>query len=267
MKRMIYQVKVGVTPSFYDVCINSVAEYCKKYNIEHVIQTEPKLKIRPLKSCRSANAVERLGYLPIYEKENAFAYLNQYDQIAIIDSDIFIRDTAPNIFEDLGDATFAGVLEKDLPLTSEYMTKILKYSTGQYSPLRDIDWNWSKVYGAEFYNMGLMVFSKNLLNYLNNETPEQFIRRKEFERFVNGEGNWRWSTDQTLLNYWVRKSGMKRKNLAWNWNTLFKAVKDEYLAQGHFIHFFLSANLPRKGEEIPEIIQNLSLASTIKEHR
>lgn len=266
MKTMIYQVKVGPTPpTFYDICIESVAKYCKKYGIDHIVQTEPILKIRPLNSHRSHDAVERLGYLPIYEKENAFNYLNQYDAIAIIDSDIFIRDSAPNLFDELDDGIdFAGVLERDMPLTNEYVNKINKYSQGQYSGLKDVDWNWSPTHGAEFYNMGLMLFSNGLKKYLNNETPEQFIRRKEFERFVNGEGMWKWSTDQTLLNYWVRKSGMKRKNLSWKWNTLFKGVKDEVLPESYFLHFFLSSRLPNGGAGIPDIVANLSLASNIE---
>ena len=40
---------------------------------------------------RSKEAVERLGYMPIYEKENAFTHLGEFEQIAIIDSDIYIR--------------------------------------------------------------------------------------------------------------------------------------------------------------------------------
>jgi len=265
MKKMIYQVKVGPNPpAYYDICINSAAEYCKKYGIDHIVQTEPILKIRPLKSARSENAVERLGYLPIYEKENAFSYLDQYDQIAIVDSDIFIRDTAPNIFEELDeDTVFAGVLEKDMPLTEQYIGKIKGYSNGQYGNLKDVEWDRSKEYGIAFYNMGLMLFSNKIVEYLNGETPEQFIRRKEFERFVNGEGNWKWSTDQTLLNYWVRKSGMKLKNLDWKWNALFKAVRDEVLSESYFVHFFLSNNLPQKGAEIQNIIKDLSKASDI----
>jgi len=267
MKTLIYQVKVGPTPpAFYDICINSAKEYCKKYGIDHVVQTEPLMKIKPLKSQRSENAL-RLGYLPIYEKENAFNYLDRYDQIAIVDSDIYIRDTAPNIFEQLGDATFAAVAEREMPLTDQYVNKILKYSQGQYGTLTDVDWKWSKTSGAEFYNMGLMLFSNKLLPYLKGQTPTEFIKRKEFERFVNGEGNWRWSTDQTLLNYWVKKSGMKVKNLDWKWNSLFKGIKDEKLPESYFIHFFLSNNLPNKGAEIPEIVKNLTLASTIKEHK
>ena len=102
MKRMIYQVAVGAQSNLYKHCIKSTAEYCKKYGIEHIVQTEPVLKIRPdlERTGRSKEAVERLGYLPIFEKETAFLHINEYDQIAIIDSDIYIRPTAPNIFKD-----------------------------------------------------------------------------------------------------------------------------------------------------------------------
>lgn len=262
---MIYQVKVGSnTPAFYDLCINSVANYCKKYNIEHIVQTEPILKIRPVNSKRSVNAVERLGYLPIYEKENAFGYLDQYDQVAIIDSDIYIRDNAPNLFDELDSETvFAAVLEKDMPITLKYRNKIRSYSNAQYNKIADANWGQGADYGFEFYNMGLMLFSNKLKQYLNDETPEQFIKRKEFEKFVNGEGNWRWSTDQTLLNYWVRQTGMNRKNLDWRWNALFKGVEDNELKNAYFIHFFLSSNLPNGGKEIPNIVQNLDNAAKI----
>ena len=270
MKRLIYQVKVGPNPpAFYDTCMASVAQYCMKYGIDHIIQTEPLLKIRPINSHRSERAVEKLGYLPIYEKENAFDYLDDYDQIAIVDGDIFIRESAPNIFEQLdGDTVFAGVLEKDMPLTNQYINKIKNYSAGQYGSLKDVNWNPSPTHGHDFYNMGLMLFSNKIKDYLNGETPLEFIRRKEFERFVNGEGNWKWSTDQTLLNYWVRKSGMKLKNLDWRWNALFKGVKDEVLPESYFLHFFLSDNLPQKGKEIPAIVQDLDKVSEIKyKHR
>lgn len=267
MKTMIFQVKVGPNPpAFYDVCIQSVDQYCQKYGIDHIVLTEPKLKIKPLNSKRSASAL-KCDCLVIYEKEVAFEYLDQYDAICIIDSDIYIRDNAPNIFDELSEGiVFAGVLEREMPLTPEYIRKISAYSKGQYESLKDVDWKWDKS-GAAFYNMGLMLFSKDIKKYLNGDTPEQFIRRKEFEGFVNGEGNWKWSTDQTLLNYWVKKTGMKVKNLEWKWNTLFKGVKDEYLKDSYFIHFFLSNNLPKKGAEIPNIVRDLDKAASIRGHR
>ena len=39
--------------------------------------------------------------MPIYEKENAFEYFGEYDQVAIVDSDIYIKPNAPDIFLDL----------------------------------------------------------------------------------------------------------------------------------------------------------------------
>jgi hypothetical protein len=267
MNNMIYQVKVGPNPpAFYDVCIDSVARYCQKYNIKHIIQTEPVLKIRPVNSHRSENAL-RLGYLPILEKENAFEYLDRYDKICIVDSDIYIRDHAPNIFDEIDDKTaFAGVYEKDMPLTNEYQKKIVSYSKGQYETLADSGMETGS-FGFAFFNMGLMLFTKAILPHLAGQTPEQFLRRKEFEDMINGKGNWRWSTDQSLLNFWVHSSGMTRKSLDWKWNALFKGIRDEKLKESYFLHFFLSNNLPCKGNEIPEIIANLDLALGIKNHR
>ena len=68
MDRMIYQVAVGKQSNLYEHCIKSVANYCKKYNLKHIVQTEPILKIRPdvNRTGRSKEAVERLGYLPIF---------------------------------------------------------------------------------------------------------------------------------------------------------------------------------------------------------
>jgi hypothetical protein len=251
--RLIYQVKVGEAPAFYDLCIASVRRYCKRYGIDHIVQTEPLLKVQPVKSHRSANAL-RLGYLPILEKSNAFGYLDRYDKIAVLDADIFVRD-APNLFDEL-DADFAAVLERDMPLTDAYRAKIRKYSEGQYRGLPDVDWQWSKD-GAAFYNMGLMLFGQGIRPYLNGESPGEFVRRPEFERFVNGEGHWKWSTDQTLLNWWVKKSGMAVQALNWRWNALYGGIRGDMLSEAHFVHFFLSAKLPRGGDEIPQLVASL----------
>ena len=258
MKNMIYQVYVGGKSALYYHCIQSVADYCKKYDIEHIVQKEPILKIKPdiNSTNRSVQSYERFGYLPIYEKENAFSYLNQYENIAIIDADIFIKENAPNIFDEIGDHDFAGVVEREMPITQKYKDKIKSYSVGQYRPLTDVDWKWNDS-GAEFMNMGVMVFSNKISKYLKNETPEQFIRRKEFKRFVDGLGNWKWSTDQTMLNYWIKKEKMKVKNLSFKWNALYTAINDKDLKEAYFIHFFLKDHLPNKGENIEQLLANI----------
>lgn len=260
MKRLIYQVSLGEESRLYNFCIDSVSKYCKKYDIDHIVQREAILKIQPdVKNMgRSMQSFQRLGYLPIYEKENAFSYLNSYDQIAIIDADIYIRETAPNIFNELEQYTFAGVVERDMPITPKYASKIKSYSVGQYGSLKDVDWKWNDR-GGEFMNMGMMLFSKDLLKYLKGNTPREFIERPEFKRFVDGLGNWKWSTDQTLLNYWIKKENIPTKQLSWKWNTLYTAVEDKYLKNGYFIHFFLKDHLPEKGEDTNRLKQAIGV--------
>jgi hypothetical protein len=256
MNNLIYQVAVGPENPLYEFCIASVSRYCERYNISHIVQREPILKIRPDNSHRSSQAIERLGYLPIYEKENAFDLFDQYNNICIVDSDIYIADYAPNIFNDLETFEFAAVAERDMPLVERHKKKIKKYSEGQYGFLRDeADFKWNSL-GAEFYNMGLMLCSNKLKHYLNGQTAHEFITRPEFQRFVDGVGQWRWSTDQTLLNYWIKRYNIKTKNLDWRWNALYRGIEDQYLDQAYFIHFFLADHIP-KDRTIEQIVAEI----------
>ena len=266
MKRLIFQVDVG-KPSdltslrggaskLYEFCQESVSKYCEKYGIDHYVLTEPVLKIKPDegKSQRSEGAL-RLGYLPIYEKEHAFTFFDDYDQIAVVDSDIYIRDTAPNIFEEFDpEADFGGVVEREMPCTDTYYNKIRGYSHGQYSSLPTD--HRPNQYGYEFFNMGLMVMNKSIVKYLHGLSPREFISQPKFKPFVEGHGAWRWSTDQTLLNYWVRAEGMKLDRMSWKWNGLFKGIKDEAFKDAHFLHFFLKTHLPNAGEDT-EMLQKI----------
>ena len=84
MKRLIYQVYVGKQSHLYNHCTNSVAEYCKAHDINHIVQREPILRIKPdvFATGRSKESYEKHGgYLPIFEKENAFTYFKEYDQL------------------------------------------------------------------------------------------------------------------------------------------------------------------------------------------
>jgi hypothetical protein len=252
---LIYQACVGETPAFYQDCIRSVEKYAQRYGYAHIVQTEPILKITPLNSQRSDNALRR-GYLPIYEKENAFAYLDDFDKVLILDADVFVRDSAPPIHTQWEHTAFdfAGVVEREMPLNVRYLDKIRKYSKGQYERLNTVNWKWNEN-GAEFFNMGVMLLNRSIKRHLEGNTPEQFIRRPEFERFVNGEGHWKWSTDQTLLNWWVKHTGMLSMHLDWKWNALYGAIDD--VSEAHFVHFFLSAKMDRQGAEIPEIMRRI----------
>ena len=262
MKRLIYQVAVGAKSRLYKHCIQSCAEYCAKHDIDHVVQTIPKLRIKPdiFVTNRSKESYEKHGgFLPIYEKENAFSYFDQYDQIAIIDADIYIRADAPNIFNDLKpEADFGGVVEASMPILPWYVQKISNYSKMQYGQLK-INWQYNEATGFPFMNMGMMVMNKSFAKYLNGQTPEQFIRREEFKKFVDGMGGWKWSTDQTLLNYWVNTCGMTVQKLDWKWNALYTAIDNSKIKEANFVHFFLKDKLPNRGEDVKELMKQIGV--------
>ena len=127
-RKLIYQVYVGKRSKLYDHCTSSVKAYAESIGADYQLQRTPILMIKPdvFATNRSKESYEKHGgYLPIFEKENAFAYLKSYNQIAIIDADIWIRPGSPDIFEEVGtDVDFAGVLEREMPITPQYDRKI-----------------------------------------------------------------------------------------------------------------------------------------------
>ena len=262
MKRMIYQVCLGEAKNskLYKHCIESVADYCEKYHIEHIVQKQPILKIKPdiFSSNRSTDSYEKHGgYLPIYEKENAFDLLDNYDQVAIIDSDIYIRPTAPNIFDEFGDECDMGVVfEREMPITEPYLAKIKNYSRMQYETLHVGLPKFSpNSRGYEFANMGMIVMNRTFKTWLADHSAKEFLMRPQFRDFIDGKGAWKWSTDQTLLNYFIKKYPVKVRHMGHQWNGLFGA--NTKLDECHFIHFFLKDLLPERGENVEELMSSI----------
>tara|TARA_B110000977_G_scaffold23742_3_gene28674 strand:+ start:3418 stop:4194 length:777 start_codon:yes stop_codon:yes gene_type:complete len=258
MKQLIYQVYTGKPSKLYDWCTESVEAYAEKIGAEYICQRHPILKIKPdvFQTNRSKESYEKYGgFLPIYEKENAFGYFDRFDQVAIIDADVYIRSSATSIFDDLPiQYDFGAVVERDMPLSKAYVNKIVNYSRMQYKPLTKIDWKWNER-GGEFMNMGIMVMNKSFAKYLKGQTPKEFLQRSEFQGFINGDGAWKWSTDQTLLNWFIRKEKMNIKNMDWKWNGLFSA--NEKISECNFVHFFLKDKLPNKGENVKGLIEQI----------
>lgn len=258
MKRLIYQVYVGKRSKLYDHCTASVKAYANAIGASYEVQRTPILRIKPdpFMTNRSVESYEKHGgFLPIYEKENAFTYLKSYDQVAIIDADIWIRPGSPNIFDEVPpEYDFGGVVEREMPITPQYKAKIINYSKMQYSTIRNVDWKWNDA-GGEFFNMGMMIVNKSMEKYLNGETPMQFLNRPRFKPFVDGVGNWKWSTDQTLLNTWVKEEKMNVKHLSFHWNGLYTGIEMSRIKECHFVHFFLKDKLPDRGENVEQLMK------------
>lgn len=266
MRRLIYQVCLGKSKNskLYKRCIKSVSDYCEKHGIEHIVQSNAKLRIKPdpFSSNRSNESYEKHGgFLPIYEKENAFDLLGEYDQIAIIDADIFIRPSAPNIFDDFGtDKPFGAVVEMDMPINAQYMAKIKNYSHMQYQSIASSDFNWryETATGFEFMNMGMILLNKSFKDYLKGKTAKQFLEQRAFKDFIDGKGPWKWSTDQTLLNYWLRKNNIPFKKMDWKWNGLYTALQKGKVEEAYFVHFFLKDKLPKSGEDVEKLMTDIN---------
>lgn len=262
MRRLIYQVAVGKPSALYEHCIQSVADYCERIGADHIVLREPKLRIRPdvFGSGRSRESWEKHGgYLPIFEKENAFLYIDSYDQVAIVDADIYIRPDASNIFEEMAKSpvAFGAVCEREMDIQDWYVQKIKNYSHMQYGMLHSnkIDFKPNQR-GFEYFNMGLMVINSEIFKpYLKGQSPREFLNRTEFQRFVDGVGAWKWSTDQTLLNYFVKKYKIPTKHLNPKFNGLFTAVKN--IEECEFVHFFLKDKLPERGENVAELMKQI----------
>jgi len=184
--------------------------------------------------------------------------LDDYDQIAIVDADIYIRPDADNIFDFvLEDYAFGAVIEREMPIHDWYKAKIVNYSKMQYGLLHNnkLDFKPNSL-GFEFFNMGLMVLNtKQFKPYLKGQTAKEFLQRVEFQDFVNGKGPWKWSTDQTLLNYFVKKYNVPCQSLHWRWNGLFSA--NSRIQECDFVHFFLKDKLPAQGENVEELMKQI----------
>lgn len=261
MKRMIFQVAVGKPSALYEHCIESVSYYAQKHDIVHYVLRQPQYRIAPdpFNMGRSRESFEKYGgYLPIFEKEVAFDYINNYDQIAIVDADIYIRPDAPNIFEEFGTShAWGGVVERDMDIQPWYVQKIINYSRMQYGHLHNNRLDFKPTdRGFEFFNMGMILLNcEKFKPYLKGQTGKQFIQRAEFKDFVDGVGPWKWSTDQTLLNVFLKKYNVPVKHMDNVWNGLYTAVNN--IKECHFIHFFLKDHLPNRGENVDELMKGL----------
>ena len=254
---LIYQVYLGEEKKLYNHCTESVKQYAETIGADYKILTSPKLRITPniFRTDRrdKTGGWKKLGYMPIFEKENVFDYFKDYEKCCVIDSDIWIRPGSPNIFNEIEDETVASVYECDLPMNEAYAQKIKGYSTSMWSNY-DYDWEWNPRTGGAFFNSGVMLYnSKKMLQALNGMSPRQFLEQSMLADFVDGVGPLKWQSDQMTLNYWFKAKGINVKKLNWKWNALYTAVLD--IKEAFFVHFFLKDKLPNGGENVEELME------------
>lgn len=234
MKRLCYQVLVGERRPLWDKCVASVAAYCARHGIIHEVQLEMVLKVKPKKSLRSEGAV-RLGGLPNLEKLNGLTRFKDFDQIALIDSDVWASPDAPNIFDHVQpDCDVAGVTERALPISDAYARKLDRYEKMQFDPVGGV--------GLPFLQCGVMVYNRSFARFMP-DGPKAFWEQQNLESFINGDGGWRWQSEQCTLSWFLRANDARIGTLDPRFNWLFGVLQPGRQAEGWLHHFFLSQHL------------------------
>ncbi len=116
-RRLVFQVAVGTHAKsrMYQTLTERCEDYARGLGVEYFKLEEPMLRVVPSeKSNRSVESYQKHGgYLPIFEKLNALDFLSKFDEVAVIDSDVYVRSESPNIFDQVSPAaSFAAVAER-----------------------------------------------------------------------------------------------------------------------------------------------------------
>jgi len=260
MKRLIYQVYIGKRSNLYDFCTESVRQYANDIGADYICQSRPILRITPdpfnTDRTGKTGGWKKLGYMPIFEKENIFNHFPHYDQCCVIDADIYIKENTPSIFEQLH-GTVASVYEGDLPINKKYRDKITQYANMMLKPLSDVEWEWGEN-GGMFFNSGVMLYdSKAMMDVIKHKSPKQILDSYYLKDLVDGKGPFKWQSDQITLNYFFKKESIEVQKLDWRWNALYTALEGDKHKESHFLHFFLRDLLPEKGENIQKLLKEI----------
>lgn len=149
---------------------------------------------------------------PHWEKFRIYELLNNYDRILYLDTDIIIRDHAPNIFDIIPD-THLGILNEQ-PFVED-RTYAFMQGCQAYGYT---DMPWDKIY----FNTGVMVISKihQLLFVKPNLEASNFF-------------------EQTYLNLQIKKQKIPVSMLDYKWNRMF--CIDKFIGverfEAYFIHY------------------------------
>jgi len=136
----------------------------------------------------------------------------EYDKVGIIDNDTMIKWDTPNIFE-LYDDEFCGVPDYcNLKWLLDSLTVYKVFFTGI-----EVDY-------YEYINSGVMFLNNKHLRLFEDITDFYLENKEELDNWKKGGG-----CDQTIINYFLVKNGIKKKLLSFDWNLLHINRKDMFM--------------------------------------
>ena len=122
------------------------------------------------------------------------------------------------------------------------------------------DGDTRRTLGLEFFNMGMMVLNTAVMKpFLRGQTPESSSSAPSSKICLDGVGVYKWSTDQTLLNYWLKKDRIPVKHLDWKYNGLYGSLWGDNIEKCDFVHFYLKDKLPENGENVDALMEKINV--------
>lgn len=204
MKNLIYIIAIDhdssniKNSSYSDYCIRTWKYWCNKHNVDLKVIRE------------HDNRLSR----PIWNKELIYEHGIGYDKIGVVDSDTMIKWNAPNIFEMFDSNEFCGVVD-----TGDF-NWILKSLDNYESAFFK---GWKRPELGEYFNAGVLFFGSKYLDVFKQVLDFYFDNQTELDNWSKGGGR-----EQTILNYFLVKNNVTKKELLPDWNLFSMHKKDMF---------------------------------------
>lgn len=196
----------SVNQSFFEILHPHFISYCNKHNIDLIVNRTEKVK-----------HTVRLPIKGMFERFQLYDLLEKYDRACYIDSDIYIKNNSPNIF-DFVPTTKLGIYCESKDVNRDAFISHMKRNL-------KIDDNI-----PVYYNSGVLVASK---------IHKQIFKLDKLNKFFDKPnivpGLW---PDQDYLNYYIHKHDVNVYNIGYKFNFLKseEALKNKE-NEAYFIHF------------------------------
>jgi hypothetical protein len=156
------------------------------------------------------------------------AMLEEFEEIAWIDSDIAVSPAAPSIFEAAG-GKLAAYPEGDVVDRLDAFREYYRRLRG-----KDLAKGWQK-----YYNSGVLVVPRMAKNILS--VPEKIEMEATVKMRAENPG--RFFFDQNLINARIAESGLEVQSLSWRWNLMHVPAEnsgiswDDRSSKGWLVHY------------------------------
>jgi hypothetical protein len=291
MKNLIYQVVVGGENKLYEYFVQKVNVYCKKHGIDHYVQRTPLLNLQMNKNesylwTNKQNSLNtsriksflNLGYLAIFEKLNGLINYDNYDNVCILDADIYVKETSPNIFEEFDnnkfDCAFVYTLEQPWINKNNIKNVARSFYRDYYTVNKELKTNIPiiKIFDSpcfDIFNNSFMLFSSNFLRkQFENISIIDFLEKNQYKYFVGDLSKpvtQAGVSSDIFCNFWIMNNNFSIQRLHWKWDLEFNFdLEKQTLDEANFIHFinhknFIDRISVMKNEIIYDIYNNVVL--------